>query len=147
MNYKEHMHDYCLSFRRLAAALMVAAVQLAAVSCSNPQKSAAEHLTRGETFLKEKKYHKLRLSFVMPFKLMINWLPVTGGLPSLTRVCSALAKPSRPLSAPPISTPIIYKRASSSVNILSGIKTSRKRNVLSMRSCERIRSTSKRTTY
>ena len=59
MKYQE-----CNYYRRiltLLCALLVAAFTLTA--CSNPEKTKAEHLSRGEAFLKEKKFQEASLEF------------------------------------------------------------------------------------
>jgi tetratricopeptide (TPR) repeat protein len=58
---KECTPRYPLS--RFLSALLVAALSLAIVGCSNPEKSKAEYLRRGEAFLKEKKYQEATIEF------------------------------------------------------------------------------------
>src|SRR5687768_7966824 len=51
------------SLSSVLLALMLAALAFASVACSNPEKSKAEHLTRGEAYLTEKKYQEASLEF------------------------------------------------------------------------------------
>src|SRR5918912_3352378 len=49
--------------RALAASLFAAVVLLTAASCSNPEKAKAEHVRRGEAFLKDRRFQEAALEF------------------------------------------------------------------------------------
>jgi tetratricopeptide (TPR) repeat protein len=51
------------SVRALSAVLLACLVALAAASCTNPEKAKAEHVRRGEAFLKEKRWQEASLEF------------------------------------------------------------------------------------
>ena len=59
MNNKECTRYYCVATFLLA--LLVSTVAL--TGCSNPEKTKAEHLRRGEAFLQEKKYQEATIEF------------------------------------------------------------------------------------
>lgn len=53
-------------------ALLVAALLLTTAACSNPAKAKAEHLSRGEAYLKDKKYQEASLEFRSAIQLDDN---------------------------------------------------------------------------
>lgn len=61
MNYRKCQHsskDWSLPF-----VLLIAVLVFATAGCSNPQKAKAEHVSRGEAYLKDKKYQEASLEF------------------------------------------------------------------------------------
>ncbi|MCA1636370.1 MAG: tetratricopeptide repeat protein [Acidobacteria bacterium] len=72
----------CLRARSLRALLLVLlAVSVAfAASCSNPEKTKAEHVSRGEAFLKEKKWQEATLEFRNAIQIDEKLAPAHWGL-------------------------------------------------------------------
>ena len=73
----------CPRARRVVRALiavLIAFSALAVVSCSDPEKTKAEHLRRGEAFLKERKYQQAALEFRNALQIDDNLAAAHWGL-------------------------------------------------------------------
>lgn len=60
--------------------LLACLVALAAVACSNPEQAKAEHLQRGEQFLKERRWHEATLEFRSALQIDDNLADAHWGL-------------------------------------------------------------------
>lgn len=65
---------------RSLAVVLVAFLSLAAISCSDPEKAKAEHVRRGEAFLKDRKYHEAALEFRNAIQIDDNLAAAHWGL-------------------------------------------------------------------
>ncbi|MFN2454921.1 MAG: tetratricopeptide repeat protein [Pyrinomonadaceae bacterium] len=65
---------------RVLALVIAAASVLAMIGCSNPAKAKAEHLNRGEAYLKDKKYQEASLEFRNAIQLDDNLAAAHWGL-------------------------------------------------------------------
>jgi tetratricopeptide (TPR) repeat protein len=72
----------CLRARTFRAALLslVALFALGAASCSNPENLKAEHVGRGEAFLKERRYQEAVIEFRNAVQIDGNFAPAHWGL-------------------------------------------------------------------
>jgi len=72
----------CPRARTFRAALLslVALVALCAASCSNPEKAKAEHVARGEAFLKERRYQEAVIEFRNAAQIDSQLAPAHWGL-------------------------------------------------------------------
>ncbi|HYY98441.1 MAG TPA: tetratricopeptide repeat protein, partial [Pyrinomonadaceae bacterium] len=66
--------------RALAATLLAAALLLLAAGCSNPEKAKAEHVARGESLLKERRWQEASLEFRNAIQIDENMAAAHWGL-------------------------------------------------------------------
>jgi tetratricopeptide (TPR) repeat protein len=66
--------------RALAATLLAAALLLLAAACSNPEKAKAEHVARGESLLKERRWQEASLEFRNAIQIDENMAAAHWGL-------------------------------------------------------------------
>jgi tetratricopeptide (TPR) repeat protein len=65
---------------RALLAVLLACLVLLAAGCSNPEKSKAEHVARGEAFLKERRWQEASLEFRNAIQIDDNLAPAHWGL-------------------------------------------------------------------
>src|SRR5215218_5740007 len=65
---------------RVLFAVLLACLVLLAAGCSNPEKAKAEHVARGEAFLKERRWQEASLEFRNAIQIDENLAPAHWGL-------------------------------------------------------------------
>ncbi len=65
---------------RAPLAVLLACLVLLAAGCSNPEKAKAEHVARGETFLKERRWQEASIEFRNAIQIDPNLAPAHWGL-------------------------------------------------------------------
>ena len=105
----------CLRARGFAPALLAVLLACAALTaaCSDPEKLKAEHVTRGEAFLKERKFHEAALEFRNAIQIDEALAPAHWGLArayeGLERYNESFDEMSRALKLDPSNREARYK--------------------------------------